>query len=191
MPDGCVRAGAGSTCTRFAGQAKQDQLQRWGTKNPGRLRNPRQSPTCPLAALVRASGSHTRVSEIQLDGGTAIRNMQIQGTVHLLHRIHRVVLLSSRERLWLAQSPTRVFISEVTRRLCAGRAYIISWKPPNVNRFPEERISPASHRFQAERNPRPAQSFSILHTPARHLYRTSTDPRPCSPPSSARCCPSF
>src|SRR5688572_28099242 len=59
--------------------------------------------------------------------------MKIAIAEHLLHRNHWVVLLSSRERLWLAQTPTRVFISEVTRHSCAGYAYIISWKPPVVN----------------------------------------------------------
>ena len=124
MPDGCVRAGAGSTCStlRGPGEANLD-YRRWGTKNPGRFHQPEEILTCPPDALVSAGSSRSRVGEIQLDGGTAIGNMKIAVAVHLLHRNHWVVLLSARERLWLAQSPTRVFISEVTRRL-SRRAWI-------------------------------------------------------------------
>lgn len=42
MPDGCIEAGAGSTCTCFAGQAKQIDLLRWGTKNPGSFHKPEE-----------------------------------------------------------------------------------------------------------------------------------------------------
>ena len=91
--------------------------------------------TCPPDALVSAGSSRSRVGEIQLDGGTAIGNMKIAIAGHLLRRIHRSVLLSSRERLWLAQTPTRDIFPEVTRHIRTGRRYIISWNPPDVNRF--------------------------------------------------------
>lgn len=90
------------------------------------------------------------MGEITKDGGTAIGNMKIAIAGDLLRHIHRSDLLSTRERLWMAHSPTRDIFPEVTRRICTGSNIIFSWNRPIVNRVDGINIRDhAPHRLEA------------------------------------------
>lgn len=97
MPDGRPKTGAGLRKMRFAGQAKRLVFDIGVQKTPDRCPI-RGDLTSSLRALASAGTGHFPEGEtIGWNGNAAIAMKQSELSV-LMHRNHRAVLLSARER---------------------------------------------------------------------------------------------